>query len=562
MLQRFVPWPDEFARRYIEAGLWEGITVAEMVERTARRMPQQVAVVHGDSRITYDELIRSAKRLASGLLHLGLTPQDRVVVQLPNAAPFVVVYLALNYIGVVPVMALRSHRQSEIRHFIRSAEATAYLIPDRIGSFDYRTIGTEMTAELSSLRHVIVAGEAGPGQTPLHALMSDSEIDADSVAAVRPAAGDVSTMLLSGGTTALSKLIPRTHNDYVLNARLCSAAGGFSPDTVFLAILPLGHNYNLASPGLLGTFYAGGRLVIGASTHTDDVFTTVARERVTVIAAAVPLITTWLNNHVAEKFDLSSLRVIQNGGARLAPELRRRLQQELGCTAQEIYGTAEGLINMTRLDDSAELRFESSGAPVSDMDELQVLDDEGNPVPDGEPGELITRGPYTIRGYYNAPDINATAFTADGFYRMGDIVRKRGRYVYTEGRRKDLINRGGEKISCDEIENLIVGMSQVRQVSVVAMADPVFGEKACACVVLQPGASLTFDDLMAYLRTQEIASFKFPERLELMSAFPVSPVGKVLKRELRDIVAERIAQAGSTAYRGNAADARSQPPNR
>jgi len=162
-------------------------------------------------------------------------------------------------------------------------------------------------------------------------------------------------------------------------------------------------------------------------------------------------------------------------------------------------------------------------------------------VPDGTPGELVTRGPYTIRGYYNAPDIDARAFTAEGFYRMGDIVRKRGRYVYTEGRRKDLINRGGEKISCDEVENLIFQLSQVREVSLVAMPDPVFGEKACACVVLQPNTQLTFDDLIAHLRAQQIAAFKLPERLEIMTSFPISPAGKILKRELREIVAQRLA---------------------
>lgn len=158
-------------------------------------------------------------------------------------------------------------------------------------------------------------------------------------------------------------------------------------------------------------------------------------------------------SNVAQHFNISSLQVIQNGGARLAPELRVRIRKELDCTPQEIYGTAEGLINMTRLTDSDDVLLESSGAPVSDLDEIEVRDDSGNPVPDGEGGELVTRGPYTIRGYYNADEINAEAFTPDGFYRMGDIVRKQGRYVYTEGRRKDLINRGGEKISCDEVEN-------------------------------------------------------------------------------------------------------------
>jgi 2,3-dihydroxybenzoate---[aryl-carrier protein] ligase len=542
MLERCVPWPADFARRYTEAGLWEGVTVAEMVERTARRVPQKIAIVHGDTRISYQELILSAKGLAVGLLRLGLKPHDRVVVQLPNGPEFVSLYLALNYIGAIPVMALRAHRHAEIRHFVRSSDASAYFIADKVGSFDYRPMAAEIAAEFSSLRHVVVVGEPEPNQTPFTALLSSSASDEAILARARPDPGDVSTMLLSGGTTSLSKLIPRTHNDYVLNARLCGHAGGFSEDTVFLAILPLGHNYNLASPGLLGAFYYGGTLVIAKSTDAGDVFATISHERVTVIAAAVPLITTWLNSNVARQFDVSSLRVIQNGGARLAPELRARLRKELGCIPQEIYGTAEGLINMTRLTDSDDVLLESSGAPVSEFDEIAVLNDAGNPVPDGEAGELVTRGPYTIRGYYNAPKINADAFTADGFYRMGDIVRKRGRYVYTEGRRKDLINRGGEKISCDEIENLIFGISQVRQVSVVAMADPVFGEKACACVVLHPGTNLTFDQLIAHLRAQQIAAFKLPERLEVMASFPVSPVGKILKRELREIVAQRIAR--------------------
>jgi 2,3-dihydroxybenzoate-AMP ligase len=229
---------------------------------------------------------------------------------------------------------------------------------------------------------------------------------------------------------------------------------------------------------------------------------------------------------------------MQNGGARLPPELRRRLRERFGCVPQEIYGTAEGLINMTRLDDPDELLLHSSGAPVSEYDEIKVLDDDDHEVPDGEPGELVTRGPYTINGYYAAPPgKNAEAFTADGFYRMGDIVRKRGRYLYTEGRRKDLINRGGEKISCDEVESLIVRHPKVKAAALVAIPDPVFGERACACVICRDGETLRFDELLAFLREQRIASFKLPERLELMNQFPLSPVGKVLKRELRDLVA-------------------------
>jgi 2,3-dihydroxybenzoate-AMP ligase len=293
---------------------------------------------------------------------------------------------------------------------------------------------------------------------------------------------------------------------------------------------------------MLGTFYSGGSVVLASGTSVEDIFSLVERERVTVIAAVVPLITTWLNSDTLSAHDLSSLEVIQNGGARLAPELRRRLRERIGCTPQEIYGTAEGLINMTRLDDPDEPLFESSGAPVCDEDEIMVIDDAGREVPEGEPGELVTRGPYTIRGYYNAPEKNAEAFLPGGWYRMGDIVHRRGRYVYTEGRRKDMINRGGEKISCEEVENLILAHPKVKSAVLVAMPDPIFGEKACACVVTLPGETLTFDELVAFLRRKQIASFKLPERLEIFGELPVSPVGKILKRALRETVVERLAQ--------------------
>jgi 2,3-dihydroxybenzoate-AMP ligase len=228
MLKGCVPWPPEFARRYIDAGLWEGITIAEMVERTAHRHPQKTAIVYGDRRVSYEELIRSSRSLASELVRLGLQPQDRVVVQLPNGPEFVSLYLALNYIGVIPVMALRAHRHAEIRHFVQSSDAVAYVVADRVGSFDYRPMAAAIAAEFPSLRHVIVIGEPGPNQTPYRALLSNDAVDDGLLARLRPDPGDVSTMLLSGGTTSLSKLIPRTHNDYILNARLCEQIAGFS----------------------------------------------------------------------------------------------------------------------------------------------------------------------------------------------------------------------------------------------------------------------------------------------------------------------------------------------
>ncbi len=431
MLVGCVPWPTKDLLRWNASGYREGRPIVEIVRAAAAQYPDKPAVIENDSVLSYAQLLSKAEALAAALLGAGLRPLDRVVMQLPNSAEFVIAFLALSRIGAIPVMALRAHRHSEIRHFIDASGAVAYMVPGVHGNYDYRALAQDMQRECPTLRCAFVLDGALAGQHSLRDLLEKpmDEAARQALDAVWVNAAEVAVML-SGGTTSISKLIPRTHDDYVLNARLCARAAGFDENTVFLALLPLGHNYNLAAPGMLGVFYYGGTVVIGHGTQAEQVFPLVEKHGVTVIAAAVPLITGWLNSDVPSRHDLRSLRVVQNGGARLAPELRRRIHGQWGAIPQEIYGTAEGLINMTRLDDPEDLLLESSGAPVCDDDEIKVVDDDGREVPDGEPGELLTRGPYTIAGYYNAPEKNREAFTEDGFYRMGDIVRKKGRYVF------------------------------------------------------------------------------------------------------------------------------------
>ncbi len=545
MLTGCVPWPEAFARRYRSRGYWRDVTIGEQLDRAIARWADKEALVSGDVRLTYRELGARIDRLAVRLAAAGLKPLDRVVMQLPNVPEFIYVYYALAKIGVIPVMAMRAHRQTEIRHFANASGAVGWLIPGVFGHFDFPAMADEVKRDCPTLAHVFVAGEPRPGQIALGPMITEPANEGEvraTLERLRPDPGEVALMLLSGGTTALPKLIPRTHVDYVYNAEQCGQVAGFGGHTIYMAVLPLAHNYNLACPGIMAAFACGGKVVLAPSPDAETVFQIVERERVTVIAAAVPLVANWLASPVPKRHDLSSLEVIQNGGARLVPELRQRVRDELGCMPQEIYGTAEGLINIVRLDGDEEALLNSSGAPVSPDDEIKVVDDNDNEVPDGEPGELLTRGPYTIRGYYNAAEKNREAFTADGFYRMGDIVRKRGRHVYTEGRRKDLINRGGEKVSCDEIENYIFAHPKVKSVTLVAMPDEVFGERACAFVIPKPGETLAFDELIAFLRAQKIASFKLPERLELRSEFPLSPAGKILKRTLREEITAQLAQ--------------------
>ncbi len=543
MLKGCTPWPEEFARAYREKGYWCDQTIPQFIEKLSQKRPDHVAVIDSDRRLTLSQWWDGSLRLAAHFYGLGLRKGDRAVFQMPNGADFFIVFLALTRLGVIPVMALPPHREEELRHFGSFSKAKALFVPESVRSFDFRPMAETIKAEVPSIEHIMVAGEALDGQVSLTELMGmePSKADMDAIEAVDLDPEDVVLMLLSGGTTALPKLIPRTHNDYIYNFKRSAEIAQFGPDTVLLAALPLAHNYTLGSPGALGAIAWGGRVVVSPKVDCETVFTLVEKEKVTAIPAAVPLVVNWLNDPKLDDFDKSSLEVVQNGGARLSPELRDRLRKRLGCQFQEVYGTAEGLLNLTRLDDPDDKVLESSGAPMCDDDEIKVIDPEGNEVPDGEAGELIVRGPYTIRGYYNAPDVNAKAFTEDGFYRMGDIVKKFGRYVVTEGRKNDLINRGGEKISTDEVENYILKHSAVRGVAIVAMPDRVFGEKACAFVTLKPEGELTFEGLKDFLLAQRIAKFKLPERLEIVSEFPLSPAGKILRRTLRDQIAATLA---------------------
>lgn len=350
---------------------------------------------------------------------------------------------------------------------------------------------------------------------------------------------------LSGGSTGLPKVIPRTHNDYLYNSYLLAAESGFDADGIALIAIPMMHNFPLAGavqPGILN----GGKIVLAQGTEPETVCDLIAGERITWLCAVPAMVVNWLNTPGFRHMDLSSLTSLAVGGARLNPEPARRVLEEIGPVLTQVYGMAEGLCCTTRRDDPEEVIVETQGRPISEADEFKIVDDQSKEVGPGELGELITRGPYTIRGYYKAKEHNRTAFTPDGFYRTGDMVRLHpsGNFK-VEGRNKDLINRGGEKISAEEIENLIITHPAVLNTAVVAMPDPVMGERACAYVVLREGASLDLARLSGFLQQKRIARFKLPERLELIEALPTTAVGKISKKDLREDIQQKLQQRRS-----------------
>jgi salicylate---CoA ligase len=541
MIDGTVPWPEDLARAYQQAGWWRGQALGTEIAAAAAARPAATALTDGATEISYGSLLARADALAGRLTGgLGLRRGDRIVVQLPNCWQFVVLTLGCLRAGLVPVMALPAHRQHELAYLCQHSEARALAVPDTLRGFDHQRMAEDLLARSVTLEHILAAGPDVRHQD-LTALCAEPGPASAAPAPVPPDPADVAVFLLSGGTTGLPKLIARTHNDYAYNARASAGLCRLDEDTVYLVALPASHNFPLACPGIVGTLLSGGRVVMLASPDPRAAFGTIEREGVTTTAVVPAVAQRWLA-HAADHGSgpLRTLEVLQVGGARLADELARRVKPVLGATLQQVFGMAEGLLNYTRLDDPDEVICGTQGRPLSPGDEVRIVDAEGNDRPDGEPGALLTRGPYTPRGYYRAPEQNARAFTPDGWYASGDVVRRRpdGNLV-VEGRDKDMINRGGEKISAEEVENLLYTMPGIAQVAAVATADPELGERICVVVVPQPGHEVTLDAIRDGLAAAGVAKFKWPERLELAAELPVTKVGKLDKKALRDLLAGR-----------------------
>jgi 2,3-dihydroxybenzoate-AMP ligase len=550
MLQGFVPFPPEFAQRYREKGYWQDRSLAQEFDAMFKRFSGRVALVDGDVSFTYAELDAVSSNLALNLLELGLTPLDRVVPTLPNVHEFVILYFALQKIGCIPIAALVTHRYAEISQFVNLSGATTCVYPDATGDFRFAPVIERIQQENAQLRFRIVLGEAGEGEHSLRALIDrPARLPMSRLADIRINPTDPCIFQLSGGTTGIPKLIPRTNNDYSYNSKVAASVCEIDADAVLLLVLPIAHNLPLACPGIQGFMFNGAKVVLHGNTRPAEMFALIEKHRVTHLKVVPALLIRLINDPSATGFDLSSLKLIQSGGQRMQPEVRARTRALIpGVFVQENFGMSEGTLMFVRADDPEVVKLETCGRPVCADDEVKLLDDDGREVPMGEVGELTVRGPYTLRGYFGVPEYNARQFTPDGFYRSGDLMRMHpsGNYV-VEGRKKDLINRGGEKISAEEVENLILMHPAVQNVACVPMPDANMGEKMCAFVILKSGQDLTLKALVDFLMTKEIAKFKLPERLEQLSEFPVSTFGKVSKKALGEWVTRKLEQESAAA---------------
>lgn len=543
----FSPWPEQVAAEYRNKGYWLGQSIGDFLQQRADIFAAHSAIICAERVFSYTRLNEQVNRFAAALQQAGYQANDRVVIQLPNIAEFFIAYFASIRLGMLPIMSLPAHRHAEVGSFIEQTQAVLYICADKHLGFDYRTLARQCQAKCASLKQVIVVGEAEEFSNWQAVLDSANPA---SLQAAASGADQVAFFQLSGGSTGTPKLIPRTHDDYLYSVRASAEICQLDSSSRMLMVLPVAHNFSLSSPGSLGVLAAGGTVVLARDAAPATAFRLIQQHAVTHVALVPALAASWVEAiDKGQPNVLALLTTLQVGGARLPDVLARRMIEQYGCKLQQVFGMAEGLVNYTRADDPVALIIGTQGRAISPDDEIRVLDDNDKPVGSGEIGHLLTRGPYTIRGYYKAPAHNERSFTPDGFYRTGDLVRMTPEgCIVVEGRSKDQINRGGEKIATEEVEQALVEHPQVIQAALVAMPDAALGEKSCAYVLWRPEATDTSVtrralQLRHFLQQYGLATFKIPDRIEFVDDFPYTALGKIDKKILRQRLLDQLSVA-------------------
>lgn len=514
--------------KYEELEGWEKLDFGQHLKNWAIKYGDRIAVMDAEDEITYAELDQRASSLAGAFMEAGIQKGDKVVVQLPNRISFVLVLFALARTGAVPIMVLPAHREAELEGIIKLAEPTAYIAAEKYMGFDYRPMVEQLKKRYSCLKNIIIDGADG-GDFLLSHMMGNAECFPE-VDSYSPA-----VLLLSGGTTGIPKLIPRTHADYIYNARMSAKRCKLDSSSVYLAALPVSHNFPLCCPGLLGTLGVGGKVVLSPTTSPDDILSLISEENVTITALVPAMVTVCMEMlEWDDEYDISSLSTLQVGGAMLEDSLADKIMRGWPCKLMQVFGTAEGLLCFTSPDDDDAIISRCQGKPVSPADEVKIVDEKDEEVPNGSYGELLSRGPYTIDGYYKAEEANRISFTKDGYYRTGDkaMWTPEGN-IRMGGRIKEQINRAGEKIMPAEIEAYLCRHPKVKEAAVVGVTDEMLGNRICTFLLLENNDTIGLTEIHQYLQGLGVAAYKFPDQIEAIDIWPLTSVGKIDKKELQ-----------------------------
>ena len=557
----FPTFPHEYRRRFVEAGLWLDRTLQSCFDETAQRMPEHVAIVAGERRISFADWADEARRVAAGLVRLGVRKGDIVTVQLPNWPELCVLQIALARIGAVIQPMHMVYREREIESMLRFCDSRAVILAGSHQGFDHAAAVAGMRARLPELAQVItVRADAGGGATYESLLASDAGLDTY-LGASAIGADDVFYLNFTSGTEGAPKGFLHTHNTLVSVmkrfADMTTQANPASRDDVILANSPMSHSF-----GHLTTYQVllrGVRMVLVERFSPTEILKIIERERVTALSGTPAHIISLLSHPDLPRTDTSSVKSVGVGGAQCPPEVMKDIQRVFGVKSGNMYGMGENIVHtQVSANDPPEVIRETVGKPVPGAELRIFAADRRTEQPTLGVGEIAYRGPSLFLAYYKNPERTAETRNADGWFFTGDLgfVDEQG-YLHLSGRKKDMINRGGTKIFPKEIEDLLHEHPAILRAAVIGMPDARLGERVCACVELKPGATLTLDEVKVFLEGKRVMKHNVPERLEVMAALPQTPTGKVQKEPLVRAVADKLAaesaRAGAAPAQGGSA---------
>lgn len=527
---RFDP---ERVREFIAKGWWADDTLRGWLARAVAQDGRRLAACGPAGAMSFADLADRSERLAGALYCLGLRQGDVVSVQLPNIPEFLITYLAIGRLGAVMSTVHMPYRVADTRTLLKHTQARVFIGMSQVKDYAPAAEVLALRGELPDLAHVVALGEAVEGAESLADL---SRAESRAPAHLGPVPADPFLLLYTSGTSASPKAVPLTYQMTLGNARMGAVEHQFRAEDIVLSAAPFTH--------LLGLYSIHLAMSVGAANLLLPVFTpadmlaVIESHRPSVLFTAPAHLAALLQAGLLQKADLSSLRLVIVSGSACPPDLARTVAGLLpNGRFTQLWGMTELQAGLyTRPDDPIELAATTAGRP-SPGTEARVTDTDDRPRPSGEEGELQVRGSLMFAGYFNNDAANRDAFTADGWFRTGDLatIDEAGNVRIT-GRIKDVINRGGVKYNPRDIEDVISGHPKILQAAIVAYPDPVLGERACCFAVLRPGEVLDLDQLGGYLAERGISKVKWPERLEVIDEMPMTPTRKIIKGRLRELL--------------------------
>jgi acyl-coenzyme A synthetase/AMP-(fatty) acid ligase len=513
-----------------------GQTLADAFDRVLACTPDKLLVVtDGGVRLTYRQVADQVARLETSLRALGIGHGDVISVQLPNRAEFVIIHLAATRLGAITNPLLPLYRARELRYILGFAGTKLAFIPGRYRNFDYPELYRELADELPALRHICVVGEICPSgmlgfadlldTTPASPLSQTEEVDGN----------DTTILLFTSGTEASPKGVIHTHNTLMYGNITAPRLLGLTSDEVIWAMSPIAHASGLEW-SVRQAIVLGGTMVLQDMWDVEAALDLIEREGCTFSTAATAFPAMLLDSPSIGQRDLSRFRTFLCGGAAIPSTLGAAMMERMGCNLIPCWGMSECFAATIGIPaDPEEKRWGTDGRAMPGS-EIAIFDEtRTRQLPAGQEGEIATRGPQVCRGYFNDPERTAATFSDDGWLFSNDLgTLDEDGYLRVVGRKKDIINRGGLKISASEIEELLARHPRVRAVAVVAVPDTRLGEKSCACVIPSDAGAPNLDELVAMMKECGIANYKLPEYLAILDEFPTTPTGKTQKFKLRD----------------------------